>query len=182
MKLKPKMAEKDLKSTKDQDAYINEVISFFNSGGTLAMLQGIDASLLEQMYTVAYYQYNNGEIEKAEKTFQVLVMLDQYQIRFHLGLGACRQELNKYEPAIEAYSYAAILDLKDPRPPFQAGECYLKLQDLDKATQSLNMAEQLSKSSIKHQELYKKTQEKKQLLEIMQSSKSIIKKEAHHVS
>lgn len=60
-------------------------------------------------------------------------MLDHYDARYFLGLGACRQSLGLYEQALQSYSYGALMDINEPRFPFHAAECHLQLGDLDGA-------------------------------------------------
>lgn len=164
MKMNKELTLKHSKLQQDEDAFVEEIMSFFNDGGTIGMLQGIDDELLEQMYSVAYYQYDSEDYEQASKTFQVLCLLNHYQPKFYLGLGACQQQQAFYESAIDSYSFAAILDVTDPRAPYHAGECYIKLRQFDKADQSLKMAAELSKNTIKYQQINKNIGEKISLL------------------
>lgn len=95
-----------------------ELLSFLEEGGTLKMLHDVSADTIEHIYAVGYNFFQSGKIEQAAKVFQLLSMLDHYQARFFIGLGAARQELGEYLQAIDAYSYAALVDINDPRPPF----------------------------------------------------------------
>lgn len=110
-----------------------ELLSFLEEGGTLKMLHDVSADTIEHIYTVGYNFFQSGKIEQAAKVFQLLSMLDHYQARFFIGLGAARQELGEYLQALDAYSYAALVDVNDPRPPFHSAECHLKLEQLTKA-------------------------------------------------
>ncbi|MGU3844015.1 SycD/LcrH family type III secretion system chaperone VcrH, partial [Vibrio diabolicus] len=93
-----------------------ELLSFLEEGGTLKMLHDVSQDTIEHIYAVGYNFFQSGKIEQAAKVFQLLSMLDHYQARFFIGLGAARQELGEYLQAIDAYSYAALVDVNDPRP------------------------------------------------------------------
>ena len=53
-------------------------------------------------------------------------------------MGATLQMMKKYEDAANAYGFAAIMDCHDPRPSFHAAECYIALNDKEKAEAALN--------------------------------------------
>lgn len=55
------------------------------------MLRGLSEDTLEQLYALGFNQYQAGKWDDAQKIFQALCMLDHYDARYFLGLGACRQ-------------------------------------------------------------------------------------------
>ncbi|MDF9618790.1 SycD/LcrH family type III secretion system chaperone [Pseudomonas entomophila] len=103
--------------------------AFMNQGGTLAMLKGISDVELDQFYALAHGYYQSGKLQEAETFFRGLSVLNQYDPRFWLGLGACRQGLKQYDLAIQCYAYGAMVDVKEPRFPFHAAECHVELGD-----------------------------------------------------
>lgn len=122
----------------------NELEQFFSDGGTLGMLNDMSSDTLEQIYALAFTQYQAGKWQDAHKLFQLLCVLDHYDARFCLGLGACRQSLAQWEEAIQSYSYGALLDVKDPRFPFHAAECHLQMENLEAAESGFYSAEALA--------------------------------------
>jgi type III secretion system low calcium response chaperone LcrH/SycD len=113
---------------------ISRLVDAVTSGVPLAEVTGIGREALESLYTLGYNLYNAGDQESAETVFQALCLYDFNDPRFWMGLGATRQALEKYAPAIDAYSLAAIASaLGDPEPIFHSGVCYLKLGDLETA-------------------------------------------------
>ena len=124
--------------------------SFLKDGGTLAMMRNISSDTLEQMYALGFSQYQSGKYEEAQKIFQVLCVLDHYEARFFLGLGASRQALGLYQQAIDSYSYGAMMDLQEPRFPFHAAECLLHLGELDKAESGFHSAQLLAADKPQH--------------------------------
>ncbi len=88
---------------------------------------GVKDHDLEMLYTLAYRLYQLRRYEEAERMFAVLCMYDHRVERFWLGLGACRQRIGAYAPAILAYYMAAETGTGSPWPPLYAAECYLAL-------------------------------------------------------
>ncbi|TOC73095.1 CesD/SycD/LcrH family type III secretion system chaperone [Vibrio parahaemolyticus] len=133
-----------------------ELLSFLEEGGTLKMLHDVSADTIEHIYAVGYNFFQSGKIEQAAKVFQLLSMLDHYQARFFIGLGAARQELGEYLQAIDAYSYAALVDINDPRPPFHSAECHLKLEQLTEAESGFYSAKEMSAGKSQYTDLHQR--------------------------
>ncbi|HGF5098789.1 TPA: SycD/LcrH family type III secretion system chaperone VcrH [Vibrio parahaemolyticus] len=133
-----------------------ELLSFLEEGGTLKMLHDVSADNIEHIYAVGYNFFQSGKIEQAAKVFQLLSMLDHYQARFFIGLGAARQELGEYLQAIDAYSYAALVDINDPRPPFHSAECHLKLEQLTEAESGFYSAKEMSAGKSQYADLHQR--------------------------
>ena len=133
-----------------------ELLSFLEEGGTLKMLHDVSADTIEHIYAVGYNFFQSGKIEQAAKVFQLLSMLDHYQARFFIGLGAARQELGEYLQAIDAYSYAALVDVNDPRPPFHYAQCHLKLEQLTEAESGFYSAKEMSAGKSQYADLHER--------------------------
>ncbi|MFM2594772.1 SycD/LcrH family type III secretion system chaperone [Vibrio harveyi] len=133
-----------------------ELLSFLEEGGTLKMLHDVSADTIEHIYAVGYSFFQSGKVEQAAKVFQLLSMLDHYQARFFIGLGAARQELGEYLQAIDAYSYAALVDINDPRPPFHSAECHLKLEQLTEAESGFYSAKEMSAGKSEYADLHQR--------------------------
>ncbi|WP_435248663.1 SycD/LcrH family type III secretion system chaperone [Vibrio sp. nBUS_14] len=134
----------------------DELLSFLEDGGTLKMLHDVSADTIEHIYAVGYNFFQSGKVEQAAKIFQLLSMLDHYQARFFIGLGAARQELGEYLQAIDAYSYAALVDINDPRPPFHSAECHLKLENLTEAESGFYSAKEMSAGKSEYADLHQR--------------------------
>ncbi|MET2846426.1 SycD/LcrH family type III secretion system chaperone VcrH [Vibrio owensii] len=133
-----------------------ELLSFLEDGGTLKMLHDVSADTIEHIYAVGYNFFQSGKIEQAAKVFQLLSMLDHYQARFFIGLGAARQELGEYLQALDAFSYAALVDVNDPRPPFHSAECHLKLGQLTEAESGFYSAKEMSAGKSEYADLHQR--------------------------
>ena len=105
-------------SLERSQSHAEGLLSFLEEGGTLKMLHDVPSDTIEHIYAIGYSFFQSGRVEQAMKVFQLLSLLDHYQPRFFIGLGAARQEIGDYLLAIDAYSYAALMDGDDPRPPF----------------------------------------------------------------
>ncbi|NOJ20646.1 SycD/LcrH family type III secretion system chaperone VcrH [Vibrio jasicida] len=133
-----------------------DLLSFLEEGGTLKMLHDVSADTIEHIYAVGYNFFQSGKIEQAAKVFQLLSILDHYQARFFIGLGAARQELGEYLQALDAYSYAALVDVNDPRPPFHSAECHLKLEQLTEAESGFYSAKEMSAGKSEYADLHQR--------------------------
>lgn len=122
----------------------NALDMFLSDGGTLAMLKSISGDSLEQLYSLAFNHYQVGKWEEAHKIFQSLCVLDHYDSRFFLGLGACRQSMGKFEDAVQSYSYGALLDIAEPRFPYHAAECHVQMGNLQEAESGFYSAQALA--------------------------------------
>lgn len=127
--------------------------SFLEDGGTLAMLKDISKDNLEQLYSLAFNHYRSGKWNDAHTVFKGLCVLDHYDARFFLGLGACRQSMGMLDEALQSYTYGALIDINDPRFPFHAGECHLQLGDFDAAESGFYSAGALASTQPEHSAL-----------------------------
>ncbi|TOE75577.1 CesD/SycD/LcrH family type III secretion system chaperone [Vibrio parahaemolyticus] len=143
-------------ATEPSQMQAEELLSFLEEGGSLKMLHDVSADTIEHIYAVGYNFFQSGKIEQAAKVFQLLSMLDHYQARFFIGLGAARQELGEYLQAIDAYSYAALVDINDPRPPFHSAECHLKLEQLTEAESGFYSAKEMSAGKSQYADLHQR--------------------------
>jgi type III secretion system low calcium response chaperone LcrH/SycD len=110
-----------------------DLADLLSKGATLKSIKGITDEQMEMLYAHAYQLYQTGCYEKASGIFRMLVMHDHWESKYFLGLGATLQMLKLYEKAAEVYSYCFLLDRKNPVAPFQAGKCYMALNDCEKA-------------------------------------------------
>ncbi len=121
--------------SEEQTAQLLE--DFVLKGRSIREIQGLSDEQMEAIYATAYTLYNGGRYEDAEKIFQCLSLFDHLGHRYWMGLGATRQMLKKYKEAIDAYSMAAVLNLKDPQASLHAAECNLALNNIEGAKSAL---------------------------------------------
>jgi type III secretion system low calcium response chaperone LcrH/SycD len=137
------------------------------NGAAVSDFTGLTAKELDGLYALGHQFYAAGAYDKGENIFTLLCFLDQYQSRFWLGLGGCRQGQNKYTEAVKAYEMATLTSgLADPAPVFQAALCYLKLADLESARDVLKGLEEiLDENKPEENQVLRKT---RSLLEAIQ--------------
>ncbi|AZZ91049.1 SycD/LcrH family type III secretion system chaperone [Hahella sp. KA22] len=135
------MAESAQAIQPDAEARFEALVeSVVHGHATLGEIKGITDNELEAVYTVAYNLYRQNRNGESEKLFRFLCLYGHLDKRFWMGLGACLQQQQKYEEAVQAYSYMAILDVENPHPPMHAAFCYLALNDLEKAESGIEAA------------------------------------------
>lgn len=130
----------DNSSTRDQEAVEDALISIITNGGTFKEISGFSDEAMESVYAVAYNLFQGNKFDDAAKVFQFLAFQDHFNPKYFLGLGACQQMRKQYQSAIEIFSFASLLDANDPRPFTYIGDCYIALDDTEKAKLSYEMA------------------------------------------
>ena len=111
--------------------------NLFEEGASLGSIKGFTNDEIESAYHMAYGLYQQGRYDESEKIFQYFSIYEYADRRFWMGWAACLQKLKKYDFAIKAYSVATMIDVGNPDAPFHAAECYIAMQDWDKAKHSL---------------------------------------------
>lgn len=113
---------------------------FSQNGHTIGDIKGFKREELEAIYNVAYNAYNSGRYDHATKAFQFLCYFDHLMQKNWMGLGASRQMQKDYANAVEAYTFAYLLDPDDPLPPLHAADCQIALGKRDAAISGLTVA------------------------------------------
>lgn len=115
-------------------------VDFLENHKTMRELQGLTEEEMEAIYHVAFNTYSNGGYEQAYKMFRFLCFFDHLEPKYWLGLGGCRQMLKQYPDAVEAYTFAMLLDSDDPHPPLYAADCHIALGNREEAISGLTAA------------------------------------------
>jgi type III secretion system low calcium response chaperone LcrH/SycD len=115
-------------------------LDFLAKGRTIRELRGLTREHLDAIYYVAYQKYAGGNYEQADQLFRCLCFFDHLEKKYWLGLGGCRQLQHRYPEAIEAYTFAMLLDSDDPHPPLHAADCHLALGNREAAISGLTAA------------------------------------------
>ena len=141
--------------TPDTKELTDLTMNFLNSAMTMKELRGMSDKEMEAIYASAYNMYNHGKFQQAEEIFQLLCQLDPYKVKYWMGLGASFHMSKEYSKALEAYSFAAMIDMKNPYPSFHAGDCLVQLKDYEHAEQAFLAAAQICEETKKHPEVAK---------------------------
>ena len=145
------------------------------NGKTLSQLKGLDDEHMEAVYAAAYQAYNSGHHDQALKIFQFLCQFDHLEKKYWMGLGACRQMLKQYSEAIDAYTFAMMLDSDDPRPPLQAADCHIALGNKEAAISGLTAASLWAGDNEQYRAIKQRAEA---LLEILQKADGSTDQEA----
>lgn len=118
-----------------------------------ACMESISDDIVEALYAFAYSNYQIGKYNDAATLFRLLTGLRIRDPRFWKGLGSALQMLKNFEEAVEAYSWAALLDDKqaDPHPHFHAAEC---LHTLGKVGQGIKALDAARTVALKNERKY----------------------------
>lgn len=126
---------------------------FGENGRTFQDFTNLTPQSMEVIYMVAFNQYNAGKYEEAEKIFQLLSVLNHFDRRYWTGLGASREMQKKFDDAIKAYAYLAVLDLEDPLPALLCAKCYLTAGRVKDAEDALQACIYNAKENPQHAEI-----------------------------
>ena len=143
---------------------------FGENGRTFQDLTSLTPQSMEVIYMVAFNHYNAGKYEDAERIFQLLSVLNHFDKRFWTGLGASREMQKKYDEALKAYTYLAVLELRDPLPPLLAAKCYMAMGKAKDAEGALHACIFNAGEAPQHAELKSQAQTLVELLAKTQSA------------
>lgn len=129
------MSELTINYTEEE---IQKITEGLMKGLTVADVTNADPKNLEALYALAYNYYTVQDYQNAQTIFQALCVYKHNEEKYWLGLAGCRQALENYQGAVDAYSMAGLSSaLKNPVPFFYASQCFLKMDDKESATGSL---------------------------------------------
>lgn len=137
---------------------------FGTNGRTYQDFTNLTPQSMEVIYMVGYNQYNAGKYDEAERIFQLLAVLNHFDRRYWTGLGASRELQKKYDTAIKAYTFLAMLDLEDPHPPLLMAKCYLAQGNVKDAEGALHACTFVARKKPEHAEI---CQQAEDLLELL---------------
>jgi type III secretion system low calcium response chaperone LcrH/SycD len=109
------------------EAKFDELRAHIEGGGTLAAWAEIDPTVMEGVYALGRYFYDQSDYDNASKLFGWLVSFDPFERRYSFALGATRQMQERYADAIDYLGASLALDITDPVPSFHMAECLLKM-------------------------------------------------------
>ena len=155
----------DLLDPEKFDLYKDELLAYFEKGGTWQDLLGYDDSLMDHNYAKAYNLLDSGDHIQAAQAFSFLTMVNPYNYDYWMGLGVAKQELKSFEEAIVSFTTAEAIAPENPIPHIQLAQCFAALEAKEEALNQLNQALDLSK---KNPELKKFESLAKDLLQELQ--------------
>jgi type III secretion system low calcium response chaperone LcrH/SycD len=132
---------RDIEKVKIDPDVIDEITrSVVFEGYTFKDFAKISDDEMEAAYAVAFNLVNQGQFEDAEKLLAWLAGLDQFEPKYLIGVGICRQQMGQHQGAVDAFSAAGVLEVANPVPALRAAECYLAMGQMDQARSGLKAA------------------------------------------
>jgi type III secretion system low calcium response chaperone LcrH/SycD len=114
-----------------------QVGDLLNNGGTLGDVYDYTEADYEVVYTLGSNLYKQGRYFDAMKAFGFLAIHNHWEKRFVMAFAASLHMLKRYEEAIQYYSLASVMDMRDPLPTFHTAECMVPLGRVDDAKEAL---------------------------------------------
>lgn len=110
------------------------------------------------LYGLGYYLYENGKYTESKQVFRFLSLIEPFDKRHWIGLGAAYQMLKDFNSALECYSVAAIQDPNNPHIHLYAADCFFAKGDNNMGIKTLEsaitVAEKLNSTSLLKQLKY----------------------------
>jgi len=113
-----------------EDVYLN--------GKNLAEALDLTEQNLEDIYRIAYNNYNASQYLDARNIFTFLTLLNSEEPRYFFGAGAAYQMLKDYPNAIAFYVCCTALDLLNPLPWYHLADCYMNQNQMLDAAVAFN--------------------------------------------
>lgn len=127
-----------MKSTDKNEEMMDKLYSDLFGGFTRNILKeaqlpkdalGLSNKDVNELYTKAYHLYNTGKYSEAIHLFRVLVMGDQSEPKYIMGMAACNHLMKEYKEASRGYTLASLLDPDNPIPYYHLADCSIHLKD-----------------------------------------------------
>lgn len=104
-----------------------------HEGASSCEPKALPESVMNGIHAYAYDFYQQGRLTEAEAFFRFLCLYDFYNADYAMGLAAVFQLQGRHRQAIDLYGVAMRLGFTDPSPVFHAGQCFLKLGEIEDA-------------------------------------------------
>ena len=116
------------KTPEELEKEAKEVLKKMNEENiTLKEAMDIDERFLEEIYRMAYSQYEQGLYKDAINNFKILATASPDNHKYLMGLAACFHQQKEYEEAAEVFLLALHIDQHDPSPVFYLADCFQQL-------------------------------------------------------
>jgi type III secretion system low calcium response chaperone LcrH/SycD len=112
---------------------INTMIAMISQGLSLKEVYGISDRIMNTIYAHGYEFYQTRRFDEAQTIFQFLYTHDIYNTDYMMGLAAVYQQKKNHAKAINLYALAYELDNKNGLALLYSGQCYLFLNEKEKA-------------------------------------------------
>lgn len=104
---------------------------------------GVEEETVTHIYNCGLRLFQNQLYEEASDVFYILSFIDYKRHNAWTALGLSEKKLEKWEPALAAFSMAVITDFQDPVSFLQCGECHIALGQSQDAKDCIEKALEL---------------------------------------
>lgn len=118
---------------------------------TLKEALNVNETFIEEIYSLAYANYEQGKFKEALGFFQILAGISPDEFRFMYGLASCHHQLGDYQEALSGFALSLGLEPLNPMPAFYLGDCYLRLELFAEAREFLSLTIELCRDDEKYQ-------------------------------
>lgn len=143
----------ELLNPKNFDKHKDELMGYFEKGGTWQELLAYDQNLMQSQYKKAYDFFQKADYKSAASAFSYLTMLNPYEYNYWMGLGISKQSDRLYEEAIISYTAAEAMNPDNPLPHLHLAQCFYALNVRDEAVKHLHQAIEVSGERPEFQEV-----------------------------
>lgn len=148
------------------------LMKMHKEGLTAKQAMNINENLLEEVYSLAYSNYDQGKYKEALSLFQLLTGASPNEYRYVLGFASCYHQLNDIDNAICGFSLAQGLDPINPTPAYYLADCFIKRELIPEAKDFLHLSIELCGKNEKHKNLKEKAELILQTINQNETSKS----------
>lgn len=93
----------------------------------------------EAIYALAHQLVAQARYETAFRYFSLLTLYKPTNVTYLRGLALTYRMLERYDEALNVYSFLATIDPNEPQHTLDIAECLLLRRDLDEAKQTVEM-------------------------------------------
>ncbi len=142
--------------TSNNNVELTDIIDALRTNPTFSETYNMNPELLESLYGLAYNFYVSQDYKNSEIIFRALCVYKHNEYRYWMGLAGCKQALEEYAAAVDAYNFAGmVVGMKSPIPLFYSAHCYLRMGDKESALKALGIAAELDTNNNEEYKNYK---------------------------
>lgn len=131
------------KSPEEKKASLEKLEKFISGEMTWAEVKGFPKVLLKELAHLGHSRFKAKDFPQAEAIFKGLSILDHNNWYYRTSLGAIYQRQGLFEEAVDEYSAALLLNEKEITALANRGECYMMMEDFQKALQDFKAVTQM---------------------------------------
>lgn len=143
----------DVEVPAEREALIAHLAEEAKSGRPLHEILELPERLMDNLYTVAFQNYERGNYQLSADLFRFLLALKGDEYSYLMGLAASVQKLGSLEEAAQLFMLATVAEPLDPVAYFHAGSCLLQMGEEELAQVAFEMVIRTSGETEEFSEL-----------------------------